>query len=374
MIPFNIPCVTGNEMRHVRAAIGSGHISGNGPYGQKVTELLRRAYGFQRVLLTHSCTGALELAALCCAFHPGDEVILPSFTHVGTANAFERAGATLVFADSSVGHPNVDPASIAARIGPRTRALVVVHYAGMGCDMRAIRRLADAHGLLLIEDAAHGLGASYEGEWLGSFGDFAAFSFHETKNITCGQGGMLVVNNKRFAERAAIHWENGTNRAAFFRGEVNQYTWVDRGGCYTLGDMAAAYLFAQLQEREAILDQRVRLWSRYHQALRPLAVAGKVELPDVPPGAVGNGHIYYLRLPDRDRRDRFIAEMGAAGVMAVFHYVPLHSSPHHLPAYSGPVLPHSQSWSDRLVRLPIYHSMTDAVQDRIIEAVHKTLL
>ncbi|MFN8394044.1 MAG: DegT/DnrJ/EryC1/StrS family aminotransferase [Bacteroidia bacterium] len=259
------------------------------------------------------------------------------------------------------------------RSAPVTRAVVVVHYAGMGCDMGAIRSLADAHRLLLIEDAAHGLGASYHGEWLGSFGDFAAFSFHETKNITCGQGGMLVVNNKRFAEQAAIHWENGTNRAAFFRGEVNQYTWVDRGGCYTLGDMAAAYLFAQLQDRDAILDQRNRLWNRYNAALQPLARPGRIELPQVPAGAIGNGHIFYLRLADRATRDRFIADLAAVGVMAVFHYVPLHSSPHHLPEYNGPDLPHCQAWSDRLVRLPIYHSMTDEVQDRVIAAVFQAL-
>ncbi len=369
MIPFNVPCATGTELKWVQEAIRNGHISGNGPFSRKVQALMAEAFGFEDVFPTHSCTGALEIAAMCCEFQPGDEVILPSFTHVGTANAFERAGATLVFADSQAHHPNADAASIAACISPRTRAVVVVHYAGMACDMDAIGALVATHQLILIEDAAHALGARYKGQFLGSFGHLAAFSFHETKNITCGQGGMLVVNDARFHEKAAVAWENGTNRAAFFRGEVGQYTWVGSGSCFTLSDLNAAYLYGQLLHRDAIQETRKRLWNRYFEALSPLAAQGRFLLPMAPEFAECNGHIFYLRLPNQLQRDALIAALLAQDVLAVFHYIPLHSSPHFVGKHQSRALPNCQEWSECIVRLPMFHSLTDEMQDHIVAAI-----
>jgi dTDP-4-amino-4,6-dideoxygalactose transaminase len=368
-IPFNIPCSVGTENDWVQAAIRNGHISGNGPFGRKVRDLFREAYGFQDSFLTHSCTGALEMAAMLCAFAPGDEVILPSFTHVGTANAFARAGATLVFADSRADHPNVDAASIAACITPRTRAIVVVHYAGVACDMQAITALARNHGLRLVEDAAHAIGAQYQGRWLGSFGDFATFSFHETKNITCGQGGLLVVNDVQCVEQAAILWENGTNRAAFFRGEVGQYTWVGLGSCFTLSDLNAAYLYGQMLHKEAILARRLHLWARYRDALADLAAAGHFSLPTVAGDCTANGHIFYLRMPDRARREALIAYLRQRDVLAVFHYIPLHSSPYFGNQHDGRALPQCEAWSDCIIRLPMYDSLKAADQDLILEVI-----
>jgi dTDP-4-amino-4,6-dideoxygalactose transaminase len=369
MIPFNIPCHVGTERDWVQAAIDRGHISGNGHFAALVQDALRERYGFGACLLTHSCTGALEIAAMLCDFQPGDEVILPSFTHVGTANAFARAGATLVFADSLPDHPNIDPASVAACIGPRTRALVVVHYAGVACDIGTLQAIAQAHGLLLVEDAAHAIGARYEGRALGTFGDFGAISFHETKNITCGQGGMLVVNDAAKVERARAIWENGTNRAAFFRGEVGQYTWVDMGGCFTLSELNAAYLHGQLGHLPEILSRRSGLWENYARALRPLAEAGCFGLPLVPEGRVANGHIFYLRLPDKAGRDALIAHLAAAGVMAVFHYIPLHSSPYFHGRHRGADLPQCQAWSDCIVRLPLYDCLAAHEQAHVIAAI-----
>lgn len=369
MIPYNIPCTVGTERDWVQAAIDNGHISGNGPFGQKVQDLLRAAFGFERVLLTHSCTGALEIAAQLCHFAPGDEVILPAFTHVGTANAFARAGATLVFADSSADHPNVDPASIAACITPRTRAIVVVHYAGVGCDMDAIVALTAQHKLLLIEDAAHAIGAQYRGRWLGSFGHMAAFSYHETKNITCGQGGMLVLNDAQLLEEAGVIWENGTNRAAFFRGEVGQYTWVGLGSCYTLSDLNAAYLYGQLLAQDRILARRRQIWETYRAGLAPWAKDGHFLLPAIPSAAAHNGHIFYLRLPDRGRRDALIARLRAAGVLAVFHYIPLHTSPYFQSRHHGPALEHCQQWSACIMRLPMYDRITAAEQQLVMDTI-----
>ncbi len=310
------------------------------------------------------------MAAMLCDFQPGDEVILPSFTHVGTANAFVRAGATLVFADCEAAHPNMDVAAATARITARTRAIVVVHYAGVACDMDAYAALATAHGLLLIEDAAHAIGAQYHGRWMGSFGHFAAFSFHETKNITCGQGGMLVLNDIRFVEQAAVLWENGTNRAAFFKGTVGQYTWVGQGSCFTLSDLNAAYLYGQLLHKEEIMGRRMRLWHRYLDALAPMAAKGHFALPQVAEGRATNGHIFYVRLPDRDARDAMISTLKTAGVLAVFHYIPLHSSPYFQAQHRGPALVECDAWSDCIVRLPLFDSLADAQQNLILEAVH----
>lgn len=367
-IPFNVPCFTGNETSYVREAIENGHISGNGPFTRRVHAAFAERFGFEDCLLTTSCTTALEMAAMLCEFKPGDEVILPSFTHVGTANAFERAGATLVFADSLPTHPNLDPKAVEALINPRTRAIVLVHYAGVACDMNAFTALAERHGCFLIEDAAHALGAWYKGKPLGSFGHFAAFSFHETKNITCGQGGLLVINAEAYAERAAILWENGTNRKAFYAGEVDYYTWVDKGSCFLPSDMNAAYLYGQLQQWESIQAHRSSLWSRYDRNLRPLA-GEHFTLPDHPDVLQHNAHIFYLTLHDRAARDAMMRDLNAQGINAVFHYIPLHSSPHFSARHGDRPLPNAHKHSDCILRLPLHHALTSAQVDLISKAV-----
>lgn len=367
-IPFNIPCSVGTEPDLVRQAIENRHLSGNGPFTRKVHRIFSEEMGFPRVLLTHSCTGALEMAGLLLDLQPGDEVILPSFTHVGTANALERAGATLRFADSLADHPNLDPEEVERLWGPRTRAVVVVHYAGVGCEMEKLRAVVHGRGGFLVEDAAHGIGATYLGQPLGSWGDLAAFSFHETKNLTCGQGGMLVVNRAEWWERALQIWENGTNRAAFFRGETDHYTWVDTGSCFLPSDLNAAYLYGQLVERQAIFDQRFALWDAYRERLSGLSEAGKVLLPGTNPGH--NAHIFYLKLADQEERDALRQHLHRQGIMAVFHYIPLHSSPY----FAGKVaqvdpLPNCQDHSETLLRLPLYHSLTIDQVDWVSEQV-----
>jgi dTDP-4-amino-4,6-dideoxygalactose transaminase len=359
MLPYNVPAYLGTELDHVRAAIEAGHLSGNGTFTRRVHRFFEREMGFPKVFLTHSCTGALEMAALLLQLQPGDEVILPTFTHVGTANAFVRAGATLRFADSLPDHPNVDPASLRACISPRTRAVVVVHYAGVLCEMDVIREMCDQHGLVLIEDAAHAIGARYQGRAAGSFGDLAAFSFHETKNIQCGQGGLLVINDLAYADRAAVLWENGTNRAAFFAGLVDQYTWVDQGACFLPSEMNAAFLYGQLEGREGIFARRLQHWEAYHAALSPLAARahGRLRLPVIPPARTHNAHIYYVRLPDRVQRDALMQHLRACGFLAVFHYVPLHSSPFFTPQHDGRALPHAQAHSDCILRLPLFDAL-----------------
>jgi dTDP-4-amino-4,6-dideoxygalactose transaminase len=373
MLPFNVPAYLGTELEHVRAAVENRHLSGNGDFTRRVHRIFEEEMGYPKVFLTHSCTGALEMAALLLRLQPGDEVILPSFTHVGTANAFVRAGATLRFADSLPDHPNIDPASVAACIGPRTRALVVVHYAGVLCDMDALRVLCDRHGIVLIEDAAHAIGASHQGRPAGSFGDLAAFSFHETKNIQCGQGGLLVLNDLRHAERAAILWENGTNRAAFFAGRVDQYTWVDQGSCFLPSELNAAYLFGQLEGRTEILARRMAHWEAYYKRLSALAEGARIRLPLVPPDRQHNAHVMYLRLPDRAERDALMHYLREQGFLAVFHYVPLHSSPYFLHQHDGRELPHCQTHSDCILRLPLFYALTEADIAGVCDAVAEWL-
>lgn len=375
MLPYNVPAYLGTELDHVRAAIEAGHLSGNGIFTRRVHRVFEREMGFQKVFLTHSCTGALEMAALLLQLKPGDEVVLPSFTHVGTANAFVRAGATLRFADSLPDHPNVDPESLRACIGPRTRAVVVVHYAGVLCDMDSIRALCGQHSLVLIEDAAHAIGATYKGKAAGSFGDLAAFSFHETKNIQCGQGGLLVLNDLQYADRAAVLWENGTNRAAFFAGLVDQYTWVDQGSCFLPSEMNAAFLYGQLEGREGIFARRLQHWQAYHAALSPLAAhaGGRLSLPVIPPNRAHNAHIFYVRLPDRAHRDALMQHLRTQGYLAVFHYVPLHSSPFFTPLHDARALPHAQAHSDCLLRLPLFDGLRGKDIAGVVAAVAEWL-
>ncbi len=400
MIPFNQPFLTGKETQYIEAAVQSGKISGNGDFTKKCHAFFEERYGFRKCLLTTSCTDALEMAAILLDIQPGDEVILPSYTFVSTANAFVLRGAKLVFADSSPEHPNMDVATLEALITPRTKAIVPVHYAGMACDMRAIMQLAEKHGLFVVEDAAQSVDTYYiktgdrrrktgDGEPktedgpnpmpqipdpqspipTGSIGHMAAFSFHETKNIIAGEGGMLVINDERFVQRAEIIWEKGTNRAAFWRGEVDKYGWVDVGSSFLPSEVIAAFLYAQLEHLDVIQTRRLAIWNRYYEALLPLQEKGLLQLPRVPAHSTNNAHMFYLVLPDAGIRDAFIGHLKKEGIMAVFHYLSLHHSPYYLDKHDGRELPFSDHYSDCLVRLPLYYELTSEEQDRVIDGV-----
>jgi dTDP-4-amino-4,6-dideoxygalactose transaminase len=371
MIPFNRPSHIGNELGYIKQAIRSGHISGNGEFSRKCSALVKRKFDFAEVFLTPSCTSALEMAALLCDFQAGDEVILPSFTHVGTANAFARAGARIVLADSLDGHPNVDPDAVGDLIGPRTKAIVAVHYAGMACAMEKLQQLAQAHGLFLIEDAAHALGARYRGKNLGSWSDFAAFSFHETKNITCGLGGMLVVNRLDSVERARRIWNHGTNRQEFEDRRIPFYTWIETGGGFQLSDLNAAYLYAQLLRCDQITGRRLSLWQTYYEHLLPLQRRGYFRLPVTPEGAQHNGHIFYLLAENSWLRDQLIEHLGRQGYQAVFHYIPLHASPRMLQNEGVCHLPRCAAVADTIVRLPLFDSLSRECVIEIVLAIEQ---
>jgi dTDP-4-amino-4,6-dideoxygalactose transaminase len=373
MIPFNKPYGTGNELRYIQEALERGHLSGDGHFTARCHTWLEERLGVPRALLTHSCTAALEMAALLAEIGPGDEVIMPSFTFVSSANAFVLRGAVPVFVDIRPDTLNLDERLIEAAITPRTKAIVPVHYAGVGCEMGAIMAIARRHGLLVIEDAAQGLMAAYQGRPLGTIGHLGAFSFHETKNVIAGEGGALVVNDARLSERAEILREKGTNRRQFFRGQVDKYTWVDLGSSYLPGELTAAFLWGQLEEAEAITARRVALWQRYHEALADLEARGWLVRPTQPADATPNAHMYQLLLPSLARRTAFIQGMLARGVQCVFHYVPLHASPagQRFGRAHGE-LPHTQAAGERLVRLPLWVGL-EPRQDEVIQAVHDVL-
>jgi dTDP-4-amino-4,6-dideoxygalactose transaminase len=373
-IPFNSPYATGNEFAYLREAIDGQHLSGNGPFSARCAEWLRERTGARAAFLTHSATGALEMAALLADLGPGDEVIMPSFTFVSTANAVVLRGATPVFCEIDPDTFNLDPRAAADAMTERTRMLLPIHYAGVGADLDALAGLARDRGLLLVEDAAQGIMASRAGRPLGSVGHAGALSFHETKNVTCGEGGALLVNDPEWVERAEIVHEKGTNRARFFRGQVDKYTWVDLGSSFLMSDMAAAFLWAQLEHGERITDERRRIWRRYHAALEPLEAEGRLRRPVVPDDAVHNAHLYHLLLPDGRERDRFIERLAAAEIATVFHYVPLHSSPagRRFGRAVGD-LRITTSVAERLVRLPLWVGMTDADIDRVVAAIHSAL-
>jgi dTDP-4-amino-4,6-dideoxygalactose transaminase len=373
MIPFNRPAHTGNELAYIKEAIRSGHISGNGAFSKKCCDLIKRKFQFRQVFLTPSCTSALEMSGLLCDFQKGDEVIVPSFAHVGTANAFVRAGAKIVLADSLPGHPNVDPDSIKSLVGPKTRAIVVIHYAGIGCEMMALKQLAASHGLLLIEDAAHALGARYMDTNLCSWGDFAAVSFHETKNIICGLGGMLVVNRSDKIDRATCIWNQGTDRHEFEEGRTPFYTWMETGGSFQLSDLNAAYLYAQLLRFEQITERRLRLWQAYYDNLLPFEQRGYFRLPLIPEGARHNGHIFYLLAANRDLRDQLIEHLDRQGYQAVFHYVPLHTSPWAVRNGMAFELSHCERVANTIVRLPLFDSLTEACVMAIVQSIKQWL-
>lgn len=373
MIDFNVPPYVGTEMDYVReAAEKNRKICGDGPFSRKCHAWMEERFGAEKVLLTTSGTAALEMAAVLCDLKPGDEVILPSFTFSSTATAFQAMGATLVFVDIRPDTMNIDEAKIEDAITERTRVIVPVHYAGVACEMDEIVRIARKHGLIVVEDAAQGVMSTYKGRALGTIGTFGCYSFHETKNYSMGEGGALVINDPAYIERAEIIREKGTNRSLFRLGQVDKYTWVDRGSSYLQSDLNAAYLWAQLERADEINEDRLATWHAYYEAFAPLAEAGRVELPVVPEGCVHNAHMFYLKVRDLEERTAFIEHLKQHGVMAVFHYVPLHSSPAGLKfgRFHGEDV-YTTRESDRLVRLPMYYGLIDADRETVIRAVRK---
>lgn len=374
-IPFNKPYLTGKEFDYIQDAVNSMRLCGNGKYTQLCQDYLQQRYGFGKCLLTSSCTDALEMAAILLDIQPGDEVIMPSYTFVSTANAFVLRGARIVFADSRSDHPGMDERAIEALITPKTKAIVPVHYAGVACDMDVIMDLAAKYNLFVVEDAAQAIDSYYTGKDgikrpLGSIGHLAAFSFHETKNIISGEGGMLAVNDKQFAHRAEIIWEKGTNRSAFFRGEVDKYGWVDVGSSFLPSEMVAAFLWAQLEHLDAIQAQRKQIWNTYLEGLADWSKAQQVQLPSIPEHAYNNAHMFYLVFPGLEQRTAAIARLEAANVHAVFHYLSLHDSPYYQQKHDGRSLIRSDQYSDRLLRLPLYNALSTQEQAHILQQLN----
>jgi dTDP-4-amino-4,6-dideoxygalactose transaminase len=372
MIHFNIPPVTGDEIEYITKTINSHKICGDGIFTKKCNEWLERRFHAQKVLLTTSGTTALDMALLLCDLKPGDEVILPSYTFSSTATAPVLAGADLVFADIRPDTMNIDEAKIEAAITKRTKAIIVMHYAGIACEMDTIMDIARQNNLLVIEDAAQAVMSSYKGRALGTIGDFGCYSFHETKNYSMGEGGAIVINNPGYNERAEILREKGTNRSKFFRGQVDKYTWVDFGDSYLPSELNAAYLWAQLLKADEINENRLKIWNMYYEMLKPLEAAGKVKLPAVPEGCIHNAHMFYLKCKDLEERTHLIAYLKEKEILAVFHYIPLHSAPAGLKfgRFCGEDM-YTTMESERLVRLPLYYNMTDEDQEKVIEEVLK---
>ena len=370
MINFNMPPFVGTELDYVKQPIDAHKICGDGQFTKKCNAWLEERFKAQKVLLTTSGTTALDMAALMCDLKPGDEVILPSFTFSSTATAFVLAGATLVFVDVRPDTMNIDETKIEAAITDKTRVIVPVHYAGVACEMDTIMDIAKRHNLMVVEDAAQGVMSTYKGKALGTIGDFGCYSFHETKNYSMGEGGALVINNSAYNERAEILREKGTNRSKFFRGQVDKYTWVDFGDSYLPSDMNAAYLWGQLEVADDINNDRLATWNAYNEAFKPLADAGRVELPTIPSECVHNAHMYYLKCRELTERTAFIKYLKEKDVQAVFHYVPLHSAPagRKFGRFDGEDV-YTTSESDRLVRLPLYYGLSKENREKVIEAV-----
>ena len=361
MIDFNRPHLTGKETHYIYQAVADGKLSGNGVFTKKCQQFFEERYGFKKCLLTTSCTDALEMAAILCDIQPGDEVIVPSYTFVSSALAFVRAGAKIVFADSMAENPNIDAEKIEALITPRTKAIVPVHYAGVACDMDRIMEIANKHNILVVEDAAQAIDSCYKGRPLGTIGHLSAFSFHETKNIIAGEGGMLCINDERFIRRAEIIWEKGTNRAEFFRGEVNKYGWVDTGSSFLPSEVIAAFLWAQLENLDEIQSRRKHLWELYNTGLSPLASSPNslIALSGLPDYATNNAHMFYLVCNNLEQRTALIKHLKEHDIQAVFHYLSLHSSPYYTDKHDGRVLPECDRYADCLVRLPLFYDLKD---------------
>lgn len=373
-IPFNKPARTGNELRYMEDAVARGKISGDGDYTRKCQEFLEKKFKCSKVLLTTSCTSAMEMAAILFDIQPGDEVIMPSYTFVSTANAFLLRGVKPVFVDIRPDTLNIDEGLIDKNITAKTKAVIPVHYAGVSCELDAILDICSKRGIYVLEDAAQGINSLYKNRYLGTVGDLGAFSFHETKNVISGEGGALLVNNERFRERAEIIWEKGTNRKKFFRGEVDKYTWIDIGSSYLMSDLLAAYLFAQLENLDKIQRKRKKIWDLYRQHLAELEEEGKLRLPAVPRNCVPNYHLFYILLPDRRRRDTLLRRLKEAGIHAVFHYVPLHTSPMGLKlGYRPGDLPRTESLSERVIRLPLFFDLSVGEAESIVSAVKREI-
>lgn len=369
MIPFNKPYLTGKEMHYMYQAVYSGQISGNGIYSKKCHRFFEERYGFKKALLTTSCTDALEMCAILTNIKPGDEVIMPSYTFVSTALAFVRQGAKIVFIDSRKDHPGIDEDAIEDYITEKTKAIVVVHYGGIACDMDKVMSLASRYKLLVIEDAAQAIDSFYKGTPLGSIGHLATFSFHETKNINSGEGGLLAINDERFIQRAEIIWEKGTNRAEFFRGEVNKYGWIDTGSSFLPSEILAAYLWAQIENLDAIQERRIKLWYIYFEGLQEWAHNNNVRLPVVPQYATVNGHMFYLLCEKGEHRDLLIKRLKEHGILAVFHYLSLHKSEYYKDIHGDRELPVSDLYTRNLVRLPMYYELQEQEIDQIVKVI-----
>lgn len=369
MIPFNKPYLQGNELNYIAQAVSNGKISGDGAFTKKCHEFFEKKYGFKKVLLTTSCTDALEMAAILLDIQPGDEVIAPSYTFVSTVNAFSLRGAKLVFVDSCSDNPNIDPVAIRNSITDKTRAIVVVHYAGIACDMDEIMSISREHNIPVVEDAAQAIDSYYKERPLGSIGTFGTFSFHETKNIISGEGGMLVINDEQYIQRAEIIREKGTNRASFFRGEVNKYGWVDIGSSFLPSDIIAAYLYAQLESLDDIQSKRKALWNRYNANLAKLAAENLIKLPDVPAYATNNAHMFYIVCNDIETRSSLIAFLKDNGIHSVFHYLSLNKSDYFLERNEAVDLEYSDRYTDCLLRLPMYYELSLEQVDSICSKI-----
>jgi dTDP-4-amino-4,6-dideoxygalactose transaminase len=374
IIPFNKPYMTGRELWYIAQAYTNGHLAGDGIFTKKCHSWLETCTRSNKALLTHSCTAALEMAAYLANIQPGDEVIMPSYTFVSTANAFVLRGGVPVFVDIRPDTLNIDETLIEAAITPRTKAIVPVHYAGVSCEMDAIMSIADRHSLLVIEDAAQAVMSSYKGKSLGGIGHLGAYSFHETKNIISGEGGALLINDSRFVERAEIIREKGTNRSQYFRGQIDKYTWVDNGSSYLPGEVIAAFLLAQMEEALSITQKRLKIWQKYHMALVKLEETGKLRRPIIPDGCQHNAHMYYVLLESLEKRSEVITQMKEKGVHSVFHYVPLHSSPggRKYGRVNGKMTI-TDDLSDRLLRIPLWVDLTEDQEDKVTNVLQAAL-
>lgn len=369
MIPFNKPYLTGKEMHYMYQAVYSGKISGNGIFTKKCHKFFEEKYGFKKCLLTTSCTDALEMAAILCNIEPGDEVIIPSYTFVSSALAFVRQGAKIVFADSCSDNPNLDVDAVEALITPRTKVIVPVHYGGVACDMDKLMQLSDTYNLIIVEDAAQAIDSYYKGRALGSIGHLGCFSFHETKNIISGEGGMLSINYEKFLKRSEIIWEKGTNRSEFFRGEVNKYGWVDTGSSFLPSEIISGFLYAQLENLDIIQNKRKYIWNEYYDKLKKLEDEEKILLPKIPHYATNNAHLFYIVANSLEDRNKLITHLKSLNILSVFHYLSLHKSTYYASKHDGRNLVNSDRYADCLLRLPLYFELTNEDINKVIEAV-----